>query len=71
MSRIDELTWILVILGLIATTQLMERFRSLRLIRDGIKELPNFLRRETKLFQRTRHRGDRLELQPIVDLSQW
>lgn len=48
----QKLTWILIVLGLIATTQLIERMRSLRLIRSGIERLPDLLRRETKLFKR-------------------
>lgn len=52
-AKTDEIVlWILVIVILIATTQLMERARSLRLIRAGIDGLPDLLRRETKLFRR-------------------
>ena len=70
----QKLTWILLILVLIASTQLIERLRSLRLIREGIRQLPDLLRRETKLFRRTSKEVDFRELAQSassIDILAW
>jgi hypothetical protein len=68
------LHWILILLLFVATTQLMERSRSLRIMRSGIEKLPSTLSHNSILFRRDSREVDFVALAKsasTIDIVGW